>query len=175
MIETSDSNQHPLVTIANLGQAPGKIQKCLITTEVTTIFCILPWIRPSMTHHCGVCEGEMGKGRMLAQALNRNPGGTLGGLQQSVEAGWGPWWCTRGQPQVRENLGNQGGIFDCRADGQRAAALWTEGAIDGEDAFESLRPAHAGPCGGRGLFGLNKVPVQNAILHNPTLDKNIFC
>ena len=47
--------------------------------------------------------------------------------------------------------------------------------FDGEDAFESLRPAHAGPGGGRGLFGLNKVPVQNAILHNPTLDKNIFC
>ncbi len=26
-IETSDSNQHPLVTIANLGQAPRKIKK----------------------------------------------------------------------------------------------------------------------------------------------------
>ncbi len=41
-IETSDSNQPPLVTIANLGQAPRKIQKCLITTEVTTTFCISP-------------------------------------------------------------------------------------------------------------------------------------
>jgi len=41
-IETSDSNQPPLVTIANLGQAPRKIQKCLITTEVTTTFFISP-------------------------------------------------------------------------------------------------------------------------------------
>ena len=35
-IETSDSNQHPLVTIANLGQAPRKIKNFLISTEVTT-------------------------------------------------------------------------------------------------------------------------------------------
>ncbi len=32
-IETSDPTQHPLVTIANLGQAPRKIKKCLITTK----------------------------------------------------------------------------------------------------------------------------------------------
>ena len=32
-IEISDSNQTTLVTIANLGQAPHKIKKCLITTE----------------------------------------------------------------------------------------------------------------------------------------------
>jgi len=32
-IGTSDSTQHPLVTIANLGQAPRKIKKCLITTK----------------------------------------------------------------------------------------------------------------------------------------------
>jgi len=41
-IETSDSTQHPLVMIANLGQAPRKIKKCLITTEVTTTFFIAP-------------------------------------------------------------------------------------------------------------------------------------
>jgi len=32
-IETSDSNQHPLITIANFGQAPSKIKRCLITTK----------------------------------------------------------------------------------------------------------------------------------------------
>jgi len=48
-IETSDSNQHPLVTIANLGQAPHKIKKCLITTEVTTTFCISPCAPMSYT------------------------------------------------------------------------------------------------------------------------------
>ena len=89
-----------------------------------------------MTHHCGVCEGEMGKGRMLAQALNRNPGETLGGLQQSVEASWGLWWGTSRQAQVRENLGNHGGIFDSRKERQRAAALWTGGDVDGEDSLE---------------------------------------
>ena len=32
-IEISDSNQTTLVTIANLGQAPRTLKKCLITTE----------------------------------------------------------------------------------------------------------------------------------------------
>ncbi len=89
-----------------------------------------------MTHHCGLCEGEMGKGRMLAQALNRNPGGTLGGLQQSVEASWSLWWGTSRQAQVRENLNYHGGIFNGRDEGQGAAALRTGGDVDGEDSFE---------------------------------------
>ena len=44
-IETSDSNQHPLATIPNLGQAPGPTwqnKKSLITTKVTTTFFISP-------------------------------------------------------------------------------------------------------------------------------------
>ena len=44
-IETSDSNQHPLVTIANLGPAPRRTwqnKKSLFTTEVTTTFFISP-------------------------------------------------------------------------------------------------------------------------------------
>jgi len=41
-IETSDSTQHPLVTIANLGQAPRKIQKSLVTIKVNSTFCISP-------------------------------------------------------------------------------------------------------------------------------------
>ena len=66
-------------------------------------------------------------------------------MHEPVEASRGAGWRARGQAQVRENLGNHGGIFDGGEDGQRAAALWTGGEVDGEDAFESLRPAHAGP------------------------------
>lgn len=41
----------------------------------------MPGIKPSMTRHCGVCEGERDKGRVPVQARNRNPGG-LGGVDE---------------------------------------------------------------------------------------------
>ncbi len=44
-----------------------------------------------------------------------------------------------------ENLDDHRGIFDSRKEGQGAAALRTGGDVDGEDSFESLRPAHARP------------------------------
>ena len=36
-------------------------------------------------------------------------------------------------------------LFDRREDGQRPAALWAGGEVNGEDACESLGPAHVGP------------------------------
>ena len=84
----------------------------------------------------GVCVGKLGKGGGSAPKLNRNPRGRLGCLHERVEAGWGLWWGAGGQPQMAQHLGNHGGIFDGREDGQRPAALWTGGDVDGEDAFE---------------------------------------
>ncbi len=78
----------------------------------------------------------MNKGRMWAQARNRNSGGRLGCLHERVEASRGAGWRARGQAQVRENLGNHGGIFDRREDGQGATALRTDGDIDGKHPFE---------------------------------------
>ena len=49
------------------------------------------------------------------------------------------------QPQMRENLGHHGEIFDSRKERQRAAAQRTGGEVDGKNAFESLRLTHAGP------------------------------
>jgi len=80
--------------------------------------------------------GELGKGGVSAQELNRNSGRRLGCLHERVEASRGSWWSAGGQAQVRENLGNHGGIFKGGEDGQRAAALWTGGKVDGEDALE---------------------------------------
>ncbi len=57
----------------------------------------------------------------------------------------GLWWGTGWQAQVRENLGNHGGIFESRKERQRAAALRTDEDVDGEDSFEYLRPAHVSP------------------------------
>ena len=60
----------------------------------------------------------------------------LGCQEEVVDASRGPRWCAGGQAQVRENLGNHGGIFDSREDGQRATALRTGGHVDREDPFE---------------------------------------
>ena len=49
-----------------------------------------------------------------------------------------------------ENRDDHGGIFNGRDEGQGAAALRTGGEVDGERVCESLRPAHARPCGSRG-------------------------
>jgi len=46
---------------------------------------------------------------------------------------------------VAQNLADHGGGFNGGEDGQGAAALWARGDVDGEDAFESLGPTHAGP------------------------------
>ncbi len=60
----------------------------------------------------------------------------LGCLEAFVDANRGPRWSTCGQTQVGENLDDHGRIFNGRDEGQGAAALWTGGNIDGEDAFE---------------------------------------
>ena len=63
-IETSDSNQHPLVTIANLGQAPRKIKKCLITTKgsrennFTCLVAETPVWQGARTAHTPVWKGR---------------------------------------------------------------------------------------------------------------------
>ena len=60
----------------------------------------------------------------------------LGGLHECVEAGRGAWWSAGWQAQVRENFDDHRGVLDGREEGQRPAALWAGGEIDGEDAFE---------------------------------------
>ncbi len=78
----------------------------------------------------------MNKGRMWAQALSQNTVRTLGCLHERVEASRGLWWSAGGQAQVRENFDDHRGVLDGREEGQRPAALWAGGEIDGEDAFE---------------------------------------
>jgi len=80
---------------------------------------------------------------MSVRGSNRNPGGRLGRLHEGVESSWGLWWGTGGQPQVGENFDDHRGIFYRRENGQRTAAPWAGGEVDGEDAFEQLRPTHA--------------------------------
>jgi len=63
-------------------------------------------------------------------------GGGLGRLHEPVEASRGAGWRARGQAQVRENLGNHGGIFDRREDGQGATTVGTGGHVDREHPFE---------------------------------------
>ena len=87
-----------------------------------------------MLRLCGVREGELGKGSVSAQALNRKPGG-LGCLQERVEASRGSGW-RAGGPQVAQNLADHGGVFNGGEDGQDPAALRTGGEVDGEDTFE---------------------------------------
>ncbi len=101
--------------------------------------------RASLALPCGVWAGAMGKGGVSAQKLNRNPVGRLGCLQECVEAGRGSGWRTGRYPQVAENLADHCGVFNGGEDGQGPAALGARGEVDGEDAFESLGPAHADP------------------------------
>jgi hypothetical protein len=46
---------------------------------------------------------------------------------------------------VAQNLDDHRGVFNGGEDGQGPAALGARGEVDGEDAFESLGPAHPGP------------------------------
>ena len=60
-------------------------------------------------------------------------------LEECIEAGRGFWWRASRQAQVAQNLDDHRGLFNGRQDGQRAAALWARGEVDGEDeAFFSL-------------------------------------
>ncbi len=70
----------------------------------------------------------------------------LGWLHERGEAGRGSWWGAGGQTQVAQNLEDHRGIFDSRQERQCPAALRAGGEVDGEDAFESLRPTQAGSC-----------------------------
>ena len=78
----------------------------------------------------------MDEGSVSAQALNRNSGEGLGGLQERVEAGLGRWRGAGGQAQVRKNLDNHRRIVNGRDEGQSTAALRTGGEVDGEHSFE---------------------------------------
>lgn len=62
--------------------------------------------------------------------------GSLGCLQECVEAGRGSGWRAGGQAQMHENLAGHGGVFNGGEDGQGAPALWARGDVDGEDTFE---------------------------------------
>ena len=64
-------------------------------------------------------------------------------MPERVEAGRGSWWGASRQAQVAENLDDDRGVFNGRKEGQRPTALGTGGHLDGEDAFESLRPTQA--------------------------------
>jgi len=66
-------------------------------------------------------------------------------LEERVEAGRGFGWGAGRQAQVAQNLADHCGVFKGGEDGQGPAALWARGDVDGEDAFESLGPAHADP------------------------------
>jgi len=78
----------------------------------------------------------------------------LGCQKEFVDVSRGSWWGAGRQAQVRENLGNHGGIFDSREERQYSAALWTGGEVDGEDACEYLCQAHASLRGSRGEIAI---------------------
>ena len=46
---------------------------------------------------------------------------------------------------MAQHLDDHRGIFNGRDEREGVAALWAGGEVDGEDAFESLGPAQAGP------------------------------
>jgi len=58
--------------------------------------------------------------------------GSLGCLEECVEARGCPGWRASGQAQVAKNLADDRGIFNGRQDDQGAAALRTGGEVDGE-------------------------------------------
>ncbi len=78
----------------------------------------------------------MGKGDLSAQALNRNPVGGLGCLEECVEAGRSLWWGAGGQAEVAQNLADHGGVVNGGEDGQGGTALWAGGNGDGKNPFE---------------------------------------
>ena len=57
---------------------------------------------------------------------------------------WGPGWGSGGQPQMDEDLGHHGGLFDGGNERQGAAALRSGGHVNFEHPFEQLGPPHAG-------------------------------
>ena len=69
----------------------------------------------------------MGKGSLSAQALNRKPGGRLGCLEEFVEASGCPGWSATRQAQVRENLGEHGGLFNACPEPAEGAARVVNG------------------------------------------------
>ena len=89
-----------------------------------------------MGRSCGLCGWALGKGDRSAPGTQPESRVGLGCLEECLEARGCPGWRAGGQPQVAQHLGNHGGIFDSRQDGQGAPALGTSGEVDGEDAFE---------------------------------------
>ena len=80
-----------------------------------------------------------GQGRLSAQGLNRMEsalGRASGRLKECEELRRGPGWGSGGQPQMDEDLGHHGGLFDGGHERQGAAALRTGGHVDLEHPFE---------------------------------------
>jgi len=78
---------------------------------------------------------ELGKGeRRLRNGTGIQGGIRLSGKNRRCEPGLGGAhaWAA----QVCENFGNHRGIFNGGEDGQRPAALRTDGDVDREDSFE---------------------------------------
>ena len=71
--------------------------------------------------------GHWAKGICRLQALNRNPVGGLGGLQECVEAGRSFWWGAGGQAEVAQNLADHGGVFNACPEPAEGAARMVNG------------------------------------------------
>ncbi len=90
-------------------------------------------------------SGGTGQRGSVGSETEPESGGDIRPCVGRVEAGRGAWGSAGRQAQVGENLDDHCGLFDRREERQGAAALRTGGDVDGEDAFESLGPAHPGP------------------------------
>ena len=86
--------------------------------------------RASLSLHLWHVRRGPGQRGVLVRVPNRNPGVSLGCLSERVEASRGLWGRPSGQPQVRENLDDYGGIFNGGEDGQRSTALRADGDVD---------------------------------------------
>jgi len=94
---------------------------------------------PSLSLHLWLWAGELGKGDLSAQNLNRtSEGGSLGCLEEFVDAGRCPRWSASWQPQVAKNLADHCGIFNGREDGQGAPALGTGGDRGGPTSLDRV-------------------------------------
>ena len=67
-----------------------------------------------------------------------------GGIKERAGQGRRTGWGFRGEAQMREDIGNDRGIFDGGNERDRAATMGTGGHVDLEEAFEQLGPAQAG-------------------------------
>jgi len=76
-----------------------------------------------------MCEGQ---GGVLAQSWSRMEADCIGSrvgsgrLKERVALHWRTRWGFCGQAQMREDFGNDGGIFDGGDERQGAATIWHE-------------------------------------------------